>query len=41
MSIAGITIRHDLPALEELGPLVRDEARALSVELGWPMTPAR
>jgi DNA-binding IclR family transcriptional regulator len=35
MSVAGVTIRQDRAALEALGPIVRAEARALSVELGW------
>lgn len=35
MSVAGVTVRQDRAALETLGPVVRDEARALSSELGW------
>ena len=35
MSVAGVTVRQDRAALEELGPIVRAEARALSAELGW------
>jgi IclR family acetate operon transcriptional repressor len=35
MSVAGVTIRQDRAALEALGPIVRAEARALSIELGW------
>lgn len=35
MSVAGVTVRQDRTALERLGPIVRDEALALSVELGW------
>lgn len=41
MSVAGVTVRQDRTTLEALGPIVRDEARALSIELGWTPSPAR
>lgn len=38
MSVAGVTVRQNQADLEALGPLVRETAAGLSIELGWSGT---